>query len=306
MIKLSDIYIGNFPVTQNFGENPDMYKKFGLAGHNGVDWGTPEGTLVVSPFDGEVKETGYDQYGYGNYCKIVNWEMLCYVIMGHQKQVVVSQGQKVVSGQLVGYADNTGNSTGNHLHLGLYKVDSQGLKLNSDNGYGGAINPLDGRIAKWEIKNLTQPIKPDEAQETFLCPKKTFEDLVAKCTKYDQLILDYNNLLVDKGKIEAERNEVLSKLTNLTDATAKQIEGLNQQIEQLTANSAKLTEKIDELTKQLNLSDDEKLKQINELSEINAGLTAKVDDLQKTLDAKPVYETIWEFKRWKLAVVKKL
>ena len=33
-----------YKVTQGFGENPGMYARFGLPGHNGIDFGVPEGT----------------------------------------------------------------------------------------------------------------------------------------------------------------------------------------------------------------------------------------------------------------------
>lgn len=30
----------NGPITQLFGENPDVYKKWGFPGHNGIDYGS--------------------------------------------------------------------------------------------------------------------------------------------------------------------------------------------------------------------------------------------------------------------------
>lgn len=42
------------PITQAFGENPVVYARFGLAGHNGVDFGVLVGTTVHAAADGEV------------------------------------------------------------------------------------------------------------------------------------------------------------------------------------------------------------------------------------------------------------
>src|SRR3972149_3051611 len=42
-------------------------------------------------------------------------------IYGHFKQALVSLGDVVEAGQLIGLADNTGNSSGAHLHLTLKK-----------------------------------------------------------------------------------------------------------------------------------------------------------------------------------------
>ena len=39
----------------------------------------------------------------------------------HQSKMVVSAGQKVTTGQLIGYVGTTGLSTGCHLHLQVYK-----------------------------------------------------------------------------------------------------------------------------------------------------------------------------------------
>lgn len=43
---------GSAPITQGFGGNPQTYARFGLAGHNGLDFGVPPvlcSTLQVSP-----------------------------------------------------------------------------------------------------------------------------------------------------------------------------------------------------------------------------------------------------------------
>lgn len=54
----------------------------------------------------------------------------------------VESGDELKTGDLIGYADSTGYSSGDHLHFELKEVDKDGRVLNHDNGYFGAIDPL--------------------------------------------------------------------------------------------------------------------------------------------------------------------
>lgn len=57
---------------------------------------------------------------YGNYVKIDHGKnskgQTIETLVAHLDEVVVFKNQKVVKGQLIGYSDSTGNSTGNHVH----------------------------------------------------------------------------------------------------------------------------------------------------------------------------------------------
>lgn len=110
-------FAGNYPVTQIFGVNHQNYARFGLKGHNGIDYATPIGTNIVSVDDGRVAEVVDDPTGYGLYIKVIHgWGESLYA---HLSQQWVNVGQAVVGGQTVGLSGNTGNSTGPHLHFGL-------------------------------------------------------------------------------------------------------------------------------------------------------------------------------------------
>ena len=57
------------PITPLFGKNPQFYAKWGYAGHNGVDFGIPNGTPVIAAADGKVDKVTFEEGGYGKYIK---------------------------------------------------------------------------------------------------------------------------------------------------------------------------------------------------------------------------------------------
>jgi murein DD-endopeptidase MepM/ murein hydrolase activator NlpD len=113
-----------YPVTQVFGANPKAYKKFGLKGHNGIDWGVPTGTPVVASHDGTVIKAEEDNSGYGVHVRLEGTE--CLTIYGHFSRVTVRKGQQVKAGEIIGYSGNTGNSTGPHLHFEV-RIDGKAV-----------------------------------------------------------------------------------------------------------------------------------------------------------------------------------
>jgi hypothetical protein len=60
-----------------------------------------------------------------------------YVILGHLKEVFVDSGSEVAAGELLGYEGKTGNTTGDHVHLGRHQGDAK-----KDGSYGKSIPGL--------------------------------------------------------------------------------------------------------------------------------------------------------------------
>ena len=94
---------------------------FGDGGHGGTDFAAPGGTDIHAMADGVVTNATY-HYSYGYYVMIYhgtaddgNSYATLYAHMNSQP--LVSVGQTVSKGQLIGHVGTTGNSTGNHLHL---------------------------------------------------------------------------------------------------------------------------------------------------------------------------------------------
>lgn len=127
---------GSYNVTQRFGANPKSYERFGMDGHNGVDWAVPDGTELLTPVNGTIIEDANDVGGYGLYVVIREDGSGDEWLLGHLKLDNVSLGQHVTGGQRLGLSDNTGNSSGPHLHLGFRPYGYA-----RTNGYLGYANP---------------------------------------------------------------------------------------------------------------------------------------------------------------------
>jgi len=121
-------------ITQYFGENPKIYSRWGYPGHNGVDFGCSTGTPVVAAEDGKVFKIAREAGGYGNYVVLSHADNV-YTYYAHLKSVGVKLGKNVKQGDEIALSDNTGFSTGPHLHFG---VKAPGGKP----AYKGYVDPM--------------------------------------------------------------------------------------------------------------------------------------------------------------------
>ena len=149
-------------VTQKFGNsNPTLY---GTMGHNGMDLRAKHGTPIYASHDGFAS---YQVDGGGGHGVVIIsdkeyegvdgvtsfWKSIYWHLVDPLKEPKYASPfadktgfTPVKTGDLIGYADNTGKSTGSHLHFGLKPV-AQGeywgswYNSNQNNGYYGAVNP---------------------------------------------------------------------------------------------------------------------------------------------------------------------
>jgi len=104
--------------SSDFGMRYDPYYHVWQL-HAGVDLAADGGTPIYAAADGVVSYASWAG-GYGNYTCIRHGRYrgetmsTCY---GHQSRILVSDGQRVRQGQLIGRVGTTGASTGNHLHF---------------------------------------------------------------------------------------------------------------------------------------------------------------------------------------------
>lgn len=117
----------------------------GLKGHNGYDMPAIRGEAIYhcANFDGWMK-TERDLNGgigvdvisndpilNGNHVKVRYW---------HLKTPIGWDEKKIQMGDVIGLANSTGLSSGDHLHWAVKQCDEKGKTLNPNNGYYGAFD----------------------------------------------------------------------------------------------------------------------------------------------------------------------
>ena len=86
--------------------------------HNGVDLAANMGTPVYATRSGTVTVADYEWDGAGNYVFINHGDGFSSVYM-HMDYYIVSVGEYVSAGEVIGYVGTTGLSEGPHLHFGI-------------------------------------------------------------------------------------------------------------------------------------------------------------------------------------------
>lgn len=83
--------------------------------HNGLDIGAGYGSAVTAADSGTVTLAGVNG-GYGN-CVMIDHGNGYVTLYGHLSSIIVSEGESVSQGQVIGYVGDTGITTGPHLHF---------------------------------------------------------------------------------------------------------------------------------------------------------------------------------------------
>ena len=90
-----------------------------LHGFDAVDIGAPTGTTMYAAAAGTViiaLQNGAWNGGYGNYI-VIQHDNGTQTLYGHASRVLVSPGDQVSQGEVIGKVGRTGESTGPHLHF---------------------------------------------------------------------------------------------------------------------------------------------------------------------------------------------
>lgn len=104
---------GELELSSNYGYRADPFTR-GAALHTGMDLRAEHGSPVRATGPGKVVTAEYSG-GYGNMVEIEHAGGLS-TRYAHMSAILVSEGQMVTAGTLVGRVGSTGRSTGPHLH----------------------------------------------------------------------------------------------------------------------------------------------------------------------------------------------
>lgn len=108
----------DFYVTSEYGTRVNPITKKGSQFHSGLDLRAAYNTEVTALFNGVVVKAGQD-WSLGNYVKIQHADGII-SLYGHLNEHRVKSGDVVKQGDAIALSGSTGQSTGPHLHLGLY------------------------------------------------------------------------------------------------------------------------------------------------------------------------------------------
>lgn len=140
-------------ITQRFGKSVAAKRLYVSGSHNGMDFGVPIGTKIMAAAGGTVLGVGDTDTA----CKGVSFGRWVFIrhdnglssIYAHLSVISATEGQRVETGDVIGYSGNTGYSTGPHLHFGVYASDAIKVENRPSNSCRGKI--------------LRMPIAPIEA-----------------------------------------------------------------------------------------------------------------------------------------------
>lgn len=109
--------VSDYYISSAFGMRTHPVYGYALM-HNGIDMACPQGTPIYATRAGTVTRAAYQAGGAGYYVSLDHGDGFGSIYM-HMTHYVVSAGQSVKQGQLIGYVGSTGVSTGPHLHFGV-------------------------------------------------------------------------------------------------------------------------------------------------------------------------------------------
>lgn len=137
----------NHKVTQKYGVKNSAYR---LGFHPGTDYGSPSGTPIKATTDGVVRYLAGNNGGYGNVATLTlkNGD-----VVWHSHLMKAGFTGKVTKGQIIGYTDNTGWSTGPHLHVEYRVKGSQNRPIDfekwlADHPEGKKPQPVYYRVVR--------------------------------------------------------------------------------------------------------------------------------------------------------------
>ncbi len=117
------------PVDGTITQGPNATSCSHEGKYNMIDIATANDTPVKATHGG-VTRVGFEENGYGVFvavtsvCRTGGKETMVMTIYGHLRPGTVDNGKEVAAGDVVGLSDNTGNSTGPHVHYEIRGLET--------------------------------------------------------------------------------------------------------------------------------------------------------------------------------------
>lgn len=137
----------DYYLTQGYGMTKYARRgAYGGAPHNGIDLVGGYGSPIHPVAGGNILASGFND-GFGNWVAVRHSGGLVSIYAHMRAPSGLANGLAVSTDDVLGYEGTTGNTTGSHLHLSVYKDFF--TYINEKNGqlyfnyFDGSINPLD-------------------------------------------------------------------------------------------------------------------------------------------------------------------
>jgi hypothetical protein len=290
-------------VTQIFGVNAAAYAKFGLKGHNGIDYRAflPNGercykggkSEVFAPHSGIVKECAFDANGFGNYVKIEDGTQGS--VLAHFSSLPnFKVGQSVKQGQFIGYQGTTGNSTGIHLHWGWYPIPR-----NRSNGFNGYENQA-GKYSAFSESEKPMPAAGTYKGidlsniESVRVAIDTWKDVIdgkyVRRDEFDKALADKESLYQETQRLSGLINELKLELAGEKKQTAELQSARQLDIDKIAEAVGSLAD-VPSILKFVEMNTEEteqfrkKVKSLEtQLSEAQSARQDEIDQLKRDID----------------------
>lgn len=282
--------IDPFNLTQGFGENPQAYAQFGLKGHNGWDIktkysDTPDGKRsILAPQDADFYKKGDEgTKGFGRYIEILTttsktkWKHTFAHCDSVDNFVNRKQGEKIA------ISDNTGNSTGAHLHWTVKRMNSDGTVKDYNNGYFGAVNPQEYvDEVRADINNSTDPMQDKQLADEMrklITHNSSYKDAASVLSAIDKL----NDAIGQKDQVIDNQNKLINERNRTITELQGQISSLNTQVTSIQSQydtAQEQAKKVPALEESNKLLEEQKKKWIDD----EQGYLKKITVLNKKIE----------------------
>lgn len=148
----------NIWVSSYYGTRIDPFTKRRKA-HKGIDFVGPKNTDIYATADGIVTNTKDSRRGYGKEV-VISHKFGYSTRYAHLNDILVTKGDTIVRGQLIGLMGNTGRSTGTHLH---YEVRLNKQPLNPKYFYTEDLSVEDYELIT-KLNHKDEQIEDGKAQ----------------------------------------------------------------------------------------------------------------------------------------------